>query len=182
MKAPRHLETDRLILCAPTEADAEEIFQRYASDPEVTRYLGWPRHQSIDDTRGFLAFSAAEWARWPAGPYLIRAKTDGNLLLGSTGLAFERDDEAMTGYVLARDAWGQGFATEALQAMVELSQLLRLRRLYAPVHSANRASARVLEKCGFTLDAGWSQPATFPNLPSESLPAAVCYERRWRQS
>lgn len=177
MKAPLQLETDRLSLSAPAYADAGEIFRRYASDPEVTRYLGWPRHQSIDDTRGFLAFSAAEWERWPAGPYLIRAKTDGRLL-GSTGLAFVRDDEAMTGYVLARDAWGFGYATEALRAMVEVSQRLRLRRLFAPVHSDNRASARVLEKCGFTLDVGWSEPATFPNFNDGSRQAAVCYELR----
>lgn len=174
-KAPRDLHTERLILVAPTKDDAEEIFERYASDPDVTRYLGWPRHQSIDDTRGFLAFSAAEWARWPAGPYLIRARSDGRLL-GSTGLSFSRRDEAMTGYVLARDAWGQGYATEALRAMVELARELRVTRLYAPVHTDNRASSRVLEKCGFTLDAGWSEAPAFPNLPAASRQAAVCYE------
>lgn len=174
-KAPRHVHTERLILVAPTQDDAEEIFDRYASDAEATRYLGWPQHQSVDDTRGFLAFSAAEWVRWPAGPYLIRARSDGRLL-GSTGLSFARSDEAMTGYVLARDAWGHGYATEALRAMVELARELRLTRLYAPVHTDNRASSRVLEKCGFTLDAGWSEAPTFPNLPADSRQAAVCYE------
>lgn len=174
-KAPRELRTERLILMTPAEKDAGEIFERYASDPEVTRYLGWPRHQSIDDTLAFLAFSAAEWERWPAGPYLIRARSDGRLL-GSTGLSFARRDEAMTGYVLARDAWGHGYATEALGAMVDLARELRLTRLYAPVHTDNRASSRVLEKCGFTLDAGWSEAPTFPNLPADSRQAAVCYE------
>ncbi len=88
----------------------------------------------------------------------------------------------MTGYVLARDVWGHGYATEALQAMVDLSERLRLRRLYAPVHLDNRASARVLEKCGFTLDAGWSEATTFPNLPPESRQAAVCYELLHREN
>jgi RimJ/RimL family protein N-acetyltransferase len=52
-------------------ADAELIFRRYASDPEVTKFLGWPRHTSIEQTQAFLEFSDAEWEKWPAGPYLI---------------------------------------------------------------------------------------------------------------
>ena len=101
MKAPVQFETDRLTLVAPTAADAEVIFERYAGDPEVTKYLGWPRHRSVADTREFLAFSVAEWERWGAGPYLIRERSDGRLL-GGTGLGFTRPDEAVTGYVLAR--------------------------------------------------------------------------------
>ena len=42
MKGPERFETSRLVLRKPTLADAEAVFIRYASDPEVTRYLGWP--------------------------------------------------------------------------------------------------------------------------------------------
>lgn len=166
LKAPRHLETARLLLVAPTADEADEVFARYASDPEVTRYLGWPCHQSVADTQGFLAFSAAEWERWPAGPYLIRARSDGRLL-GSTGLGFHQPNEALTGYVLARDAWGQGYATEVLQAMLDLARQLRVARVLALCHAEHRASQRVLEKCGFTREAGWSGTTTFPNLSPE---------------
>lgn len=176
MKAPPEFETARLILAAPTAADADAVFERYASDPGVTKYLGWPRHQSVADTREFLAFSAAEWERWPAGPYLIRRRSDGRLL-GSTGLGFERPDEAMTGYVLASDAWGKGYATEALGAMVDLSRRIDVVRVYALCHPEHRASWRVLEKCGFTRDASWSRPAEFPNLAPGTLQDVVCYER-----
>jgi ribosomal-protein-alanine N-acetyltransferase len=44
MRAPERLETARLILRRPRAADAPVIYERYASDPEVTRWLGWPRH------------------------------------------------------------------------------------------------------------------------------------------
>lgn len=176
MKAPTQFETDRLMLAAPTPDDADAVFERYASDPEVTRYLGWPRHRSLADTRGFLAFSEAEWQRWPAGPYLIRARSDGRLL-GSTGLGFERPDEAMTGYVLAKDAWGQGYATEALEAMVEVARRIPLDRIYALCHPQHHASWHVLEKCGFTLDKGWSRQVAFPNLAAGLLQEALCYER-----
>lgn len=56
-----------------------------------------------------------------AGPYMIEARDTG-MLLGSTGLLFETPSRAATGYVLAADAWGQGFATEALGAMLEVAR------------------------------------------------------------
>ena len=148
MKAPIQLETTRLILRQPLMSDAVEIFERYASDAEVTRFLGWPRHQSVQDTEAFLRFSAQEWDRWPAGPYLIISRADGQLL-GSAGFAFQTPQEAMTGYVLAKDAWGKGFATEALTAIVNLAPRVRVTRLFALCHPEHVPSRRVLEKCGF---------------------------------
>jgi ribosomal-protein-alanine N-acetyltransferase len=163
------------MLSMPGLSDAEEIFTRYASDPDVTRYMAWPRHQSVADTNKFLAFSASEWARWPAGPYLIRLR-HGGPLVGSTGLHFERPDVAETGYLIAKDAWGHGYATEALQAMVNLAGKLGVTRLFAPFHPDNHASRRVLEKCGFRLDEQQSRRAEFPNLEPGRLILVPCYE------
>jgi ribosomal-protein-alanine N-acetyltransferase len=173
---PSTLETPRLLLVVPTASDADEIFERYAGDPDVTRYVGWPRHRSVADTQAFLEFSAAEWSRSPAGPYLIRSREDGRLL-GGTGLSCEAERIAMTGYVLARDAWGYGYATEALHAMTKLSRALDVRRLYAVCHPEHRASSRVLEKCGFTRVHDGSCRAEFPNLVSGVLQDALRYER-----
>ena len=142
MKAPLHIETPRLALSPPTASDAESIFDCYAGDPDVTRFLGWPRHRSVAETREFLDFSALEWDRSPAGPYLIRLRADGRLI-GGTGLSFKNEHEAVTGYVLAKDAWGQGYATEALRAMVDLARQIGVVRLAALCHSrAPGVSAR----------------------------------------
>ena len=141
---------------------------------EVTRYLGWPRHTSVADTRAFLAVSDAEWSRWPAGPYLLFAR-DGGQLLGGTGLAFETQERAATGYVLARDAWGRGYATEALQAMVDLARTVRIRRLYALCHPDHQAAARVLIKCGFQLEGIRPRQSEFPNLNPGQLADVHCY-------
>ena len=100
MRAPPRIETARLVLSRPVIGDAAAIFDRYASDPDVTKFMGWPRHQSIADTEAFLTFCAEEWERWPAGPYLIWSRGDGRLL-GGTGFGFETADHAVTGYVLA---------------------------------------------------------------------------------
>lgn len=168
------IETARLLFRQPVEGDLQAIFDGYASDPDVTRYLGWPRHQSLDDTRLFLAFSDAHWATWGTGPLVACARAGGELL-GSTGLIFESAADVITGYVLARRAWGHGYATESLQAMVDLARALRIPQLSAGCHPDHRASQRVLEKCGFVREA-IVQRSVFPNLGPE--PTALLTYRR----
>ena len=165
-KAPLELTTARLVLRKPAASDAQAIFARYASDRVALRYIGWPAHESLDATRAFLAFSDAEWRRWPAGPYLICSR-DSGVLLGGTGFAFESAERAATGYVLARDAWGKGFATEALRAVVEIAAPLGVARLTAICHVEHRASWRVLEKAGFVREATLPRHQVFPNLGPE---------------
>ena len=174
MRAPERLETDRLIIRRPTLGDVKAIFATYASDPDVTRYVGWPRHARPNETRAFLQFSNAEWRKWPAGPYVILVR-DSQTLIGSTGLVFETPARAATGYVLAKNAWGRGYATEALRAMVSVAAGCGVCRLYALCHHAHRASARVLEKNGFTLEGTLRRYAEFPNLSPGVLCDVLCY-------
>jgi len=170
------IETSRLVLSRPVAADADEIFRRYASDPDVTRYLNWPRHRSVGDTRAFLSWCDGEWERWPAGPYLIRSRETGQLL-GGTGLSFHTFQEAMTGYVLAKDAWGNGYATEALAAMVDLAWQLDVEWLFALCHPDHAASIHVLEKCQFVRDPGGTRAIEFPNLSPGQPIDATCFAR-----
>lgn len=157
------IETARLILRRPRAEDAEAVFSRYASDREVTRMMGWPRHLSVETTRKYIEYSDEEWAQGLAGPYLIESRQDGRLL-GGTGLGFETPYRASTGYVLAKDAWGYGYATEALRAMVDLARQTGVMRLYAIYHVEHTASARVLEKCGFVREGVLRKHLLFPNL------------------
>jgi len=171
---PEEVETARLILRRPRMTDAASMFERYASDPDVTRFLGWPRHASIDATQAFLQFSDQEWERWPVGPYLVLSRAD-ERLLGGSGLSFQAAREAVTGYVLAKDAWGHGYATETLTAIVDVARRIGVRRLTAQCHPEHRPSRRVLEKCGFVRDDPPTQLVEFPNLASGMQQAADCY-------
>lgn len=172
--APRRLDSARLTFSKPGPEDAPAIFERYAGDRHATRYMAWPLHRSVLDTYNFISFSDDEWRRWPAGPYLIRLAADGTLL-GSTGFSFETAERAITGYILARDAWGKGYATEALRAMVDLAPRLGLRLLTAAVHAGHAASAHVLEKCGFARDDRPARQMIFPNLGSSDPAGIVDY-------
>jgi len=175
-RAPERIETDRLTLRRPAPDDARAVFQTYAADPEVTRYVGFPRHQRMEDTHAFLAYSDRQWTTWPAGPYLVHLRSTG-ALLGASGLMFETSLRAATGYVLARAAWGQGYATEALGAMVEVARTSGVRRLYAVCHATHHASARVLEKGGFTLEGTLRRYADFPNLTPGDPCDCLCFSR-----
>ena len=166
-------QTPRLTLRPPWQDDALEVF-RFASDPQVTRFVGWPTHTSLGDTEAFLSFSQAEWEKWPVGPLLITSQREG-AILGSTGLAFETCYRASTGFVLARHAWGSGFASEALAAVIAIAAAVAVRRLYALCHVQHVRSARVLERCGFVREGTLHKYAVFPNLGVPEPQDVHCY-------
>jgi ribosomal-protein-alanine N-acetyltransferase len=172
------IETERLVLRRPRRADVPAIFERYASDPDATRFVPWPTHRTLDDTYMFLALSDGLWAAFPAaGPYLVFER-DGMRLLGGAGVMVHdaATGVAVTGYILARDAWGRGYATESLQASVAVAKAAGLRRLQAGVYATHRQSCHVLEKAGFVVERSEpSRPDSFPNLPAEAPRHTVLY-------
>ena len=173
---PEAVETARLKLRRPARGDAEAIFRRYASVPAATRYLSWPTHRTVTDTLAFIEASDRTWSRHGAGPYLVLTRE--GVLLGGTGLALETAHRAETGYVLAPDAWGQGYATEVAAAVVSLAfQLPSLRRLHALCHPENLASAHVLEKCGFLREGLLRSHTVFPNSGSPEPADVWSYAR-----
>ncbi len=112
-------------------------------------------------------------ARWPL-PHRVLFRSQA---ARKHGLGFEAPSKAVTGYVLARDAWGNGYATEALTAIVEIAEGLGVIRLYALCYPDHPASARVLEKCGFRLEQRLEQFAEFPNLNPRRREACLRYVR-----
>ena len=169
------ISTERLRLRQPCAEDAAAIFD-YASSAEVTRFMSWPRHRRLADTQSFLAFSDSEWQRWPTGPLVLEDRSNGRVI-GTSGLEFETQDRASTGYVLARAFWGRGLATEALLSVVELARHLGVRRLYALCHVDNAASARVLTKASFGAEGRLPNHVLFPNLDPDLPQDVFCYGR-----
>ena len=88
-------------------------------------------------------------ARWPVPDPVARRRSSSSEAQASR---FEKPNEAVTGYVLAKDAWGHGYATEALAGIVNVAPGISVKRLRALCHFQHSASRRVLEKCGFTRD------------------------------
>jgi RimJ/RimL family protein N-acetyltransferase len=85
-------------------------------------------------------------------------------VLGTTGLDVETPWRAATGYVLRRDAWGRGLATEVTVAMTRLADDLGMIRVHALCHPDNTASTRVLAKAGFLREGVLRRHTCFPNI------------------
>lgn len=76
--------------------------------------------------------------------------------VGSVGLTLQvgwRDHLAEIGYWLGAPYWGKGIATQVAQQMTDYAfSDLKLQKLYAPILAPNKASMRVVEKCGYELE------------------------------
>lgn len=138
--------TERLLL-RPGWAEDAPALARAIADEAVVRNLAtapWPYRQ--EDAEAFIAAP-----RDPALPsFLITERTgDAPRLIGSCGLGRRPSGAVELGYWIARAHWGQGFATEAGRALIDIARALKLPRLEASHFVDNPASGRVLDKLGF---------------------------------
>ena len=76
---PPRLETERLVLRKITPGDAAAVFA-YASDPEVTRYVLWETHRSVEDSRAFLALTQGKYEAGGEPDWGIVYKGDGRFV------------------------------------------------------------------------------------------------------
>jgi ribosomal-protein-alanine N-acetyltransferase len=143
------LLTPRLLLREFTEADAQAV-HRYASDPEVTRYMTWEPNQ-LDQTQEYIRQQIELRARDPRYNFELAVCLKSGELIGAVGVRIRSAThrEADFGYVLARSHWNQGYMTEAARRLLIFGfQELGLHRIYATAAEMNLASRRVLEKIG----------------------------------
>ena len=148
------LETGRLLLRRMRLDNAEAMFA-YASDPEVTRYVLFDTHRSIEDSREFLRFATEGYERGDFGGWGLLLK-DSGVFIGTCGLDAGYAPEharAELGYVLAREHWGRGLMPEAVRAVIRFGfARVKLNRIEARCIAENAASARVMEKVGMTYE------------------------------
>lgn len=138
------LETERLILRPYRVSDATAV-HRYGSDPEVCLYTDFGPN-TWDDTLGFL-----QTAVHPIPPKIELAVTvrDDDVVVGGTGAWPVAEGRWEMGWVLRRDLWGRGYATEATHAVLNaVAGRGDVHTVFARCRPENAASARVMEKLG----------------------------------
>ncbi len=172
---PNTVETRRLRLRRPVPRDADPIFRAYAQDHEVTRYLVWVPHTSVETTRNFISDCESRWKNLVAFPYVITQKADGELL-GMIEIRPTRH-RADFGFVLARPYWGKGVMPEAISALIEITLAQpSIYRMEATCDIENKASARALEKAGLSREGLLRRYIIHPNIspePRDSLLYAI---------
>jgi [ribosomal protein S5]-alanine N-acetyltransferase len=152
---PFPIVTDRLLLREFRIAD-ESAIHAYASDPEVTRYTSWGPNTPEVTHRVLQQWISAQenWPR-PSLPLAIELRSESKLI-GGTGFASIDCSAQMGifGFVLRKDYWGKGIATETARAVVRFGfERLKLHRVVAECFVENFASARVLTKLGMRREA-----------------------------
>lgn len=147
-KGTQTIVTERLILRRFRREDAKAMYENWASDDEVTKFMSWPSH-------GDLAIS--EWVinDWLASYenddyYQWGIEFDGQVI-GSIGVVSMNTDveKAEIGYCIGKAWWHRGIMPEALKAVMDyLFDEVGFQRLEAGHDPRNPNSGRVMRKCG----------------------------------
>jgi RimJ/RimL family protein N-acetyltransferase len=144
------IETERLLLRDWRAQDAEP-FAALNADPEVTRYLRGPMSRAESDE--LVARIRAHWAEHGFGLYAVEVKATG-AFAGFVGIAIpsflpEVLPAVEVGWRLAREQWGNGYATEGARAsMAHGFETLGLEQVVSIIDPRNVASVRVAERLG----------------------------------
>jgi ribosomal-protein-alanine N-acetyltransferase len=163
-----------LELRPPVLDDARALFDAYASDPRVARYMDWRPVANASVMSQRLAVLIADMADGKRWDWVIR-KLDEAVLCGKIELRVS-GREAEVGYMLAASHWGEGLMSEALAAVLEFArERLSLSRVSGTCDPENRASARVFQKCGFRYVGRREASLVRPNLSGDPR-ASDCYE------
>lgn len=140
------IETKRLILRPLTIEDCDAVYE-WVSDDDVARYMVYPTYTSKEKLKEWLTSLQAPDPEYHFG---FERKEDHKLIgSGSIGPRAERDDVWGFGYNFRKDCWGNGYATEAAKAMISFAhEWFGVNRFFSSHVEPNKASGRVMEKCG----------------------------------
>ena len=149
------LETDRLILRRFRMDDAQAMFDNWASDPEVTKYLTWPAHSSVEISRMVLHDWVEGYERDDHYQWGIVLKGGDGKPIGSISAVrmYEKINGVEIGYCMGRPWWGGGIMTEALKAVIGFFfERVGVNRVQACHDANNPASGGVMAKAGMTYE------------------------------
>ncbi|HTP23068.1 MAG TPA: GNAT family N-acetyltransferase [Solirubrobacteraceae bacterium] len=142
-----HIDTDRLYLRPTTIHDIDDLLALH-SEPEVREFMPpFDRDELVDRLRHY----DEEWREYGHGMFVLLASDDGRFL-GRIGLKYwPQFEEAEVGWVLRREEWGHGYATEAARACADWGfREFDYPYLTAMIRADNTRSIRVAERLGMT--------------------------------
>ena len=142
------IETERLLLRKPRIEDAKPMFDNWANNPEVTKYLTWNPHENIEVTKMIIN----HWLEEEKDPKTIRfviTLKDNSEPIGSIDVVGYIEDNPEIGYCLSKKYWNQGLMTEACKAFIKHLFNKGFNKVLIKAVVENIGSNRVIGKCGF---------------------------------
>ena len=143
------LETERMYVKELTAQDMNRLYE-ILTDDEVARYLHAKAGSREEELEKLISYVSCVYPFFEYGYWGVFFKETG-ALIGRAGFR-EGSYPPEAGYVICRELWGQGLATELLLALKQYAvEELAAEEIRAKIDTQNRASIRVAEKCGFSL-------------------------------
>ena len=158
----QELRTERLVLRRFRLSDAEAMYNNWASDPEVTKFLMFKPHADVEVSRRVLAQWVGSYCQGDFFQWALTLKGCGTVI-GSMGTV--RVDHklrmAHAGYCIGQRWWRQGYTSEALAAVFSfLFETVGFNRIEACHDPRNPNSGKVMQKCGMRFEGTMRQAGT----------------------
>ena len=149
MRIPLKLETDRLIIQRYTEDDLEGL-HRFFNNRDITGMTDMPAEMSLDETEAFLQMLIDSYDTEEPIAALAICKKENEEVIGSCGFAaVEFSDETQIYYALEPGSRNRGYATEAMEKLIEYMILvLDIEKISVYCHPQNIASINLAKKIG----------------------------------
>ena len=150
----QRIETERLILRRFTTKDARDMFENWASDPEVTAFLTWETHKTVEDSKRILSLWIPEYEKGDFFNWAMEEKESG-AVIGNISVVKtdEQVGSAEMGYCMGRAYWGKELMPEALRAAMDfLFDRVGCDRVCAKHDARNPKSGRVMQKAGMRFE------------------------------
>lgn len=171
---PRVIETERLILRAITAGDGQLLFDLYAHDREVSKYMSFKVTGRVEDSE-FFAQSVGDFFNGKADApvrtfgWVIQEKASGQSI-GSASLNPMNETTVNGGYILNRSFWGNRYAPEVWTKLVRIAQAdPGVQRIEACHHPDNPASGKVLLSAGMACEGIRSPGGSYPNISDQKI-------------
>lgn len=149
------LTTDRLVLRRFETADATAMYQNWASDCNVTKYLTWPSHDSVDTSEGILSEWVSSYQKMDFYNWAIMLKDESAEPIGNISVVKTEDSVKMAqiGYCIGQKWWGRGIVSEAFRIVIHyLFTEVGVNRIEARHDPRNPGSGKVMLKCGLQFE------------------------------
>ncbi len=156
-KGTKLIETERLVLRKAKLSDARYMFETYFQDKEVTKYVLWYPHKSIEESKEFISSWVNSYDDETKYRWVITRKDgeDKDKAIGTIDVVVfsEKFKMAEIGYCLSSKHWNKGYMSEALRSVIKYIFEIGVHRIQAKHDVRNIASGRVMQKAGMSKEA-----------------------------
>lgn len=180
-KGTKVINTDRLLLRKFELVDAYDMFKNWANDSQVTKFLSWKPHNSVEVTKGIVECWVKEYMNTNIYNWAIELKEIGEVIGGISIVKLdEKNYSCEIGYCMSKMYWGKSIMSEALKAVIDyLFSEVGFNRIVAKHDTNNVASGKVMLKSGMKYEGTLRQAKIRENKEFYDLAIYAILKDEW---